>query len=201
MSNKRNYTNLPNKEIVNYWAQRIDECELNVDQSDAHDHCWGCGDNCKLQHCHIIPHALGGPYEPSNIVLLCNQCHKENPNTTNPDLYWTWLKSRRNPVSCGLYGTYWGYRDLIEYNTIYKSDLIKDILEVIPIDNIEVFLQDFRTFISGKFVNDGNRHSPSTIATLLREYILKFKNSSKIGQRIDNIIRFEGQGPVLEILS
>lgn len=31
-----NYTKVPNREIVSYWSKLIDECDLNVDWSEAH---------------------------------------------------------------------------------------------------------------------------------------------------------------------
>lgn len=192
MSKTHDYTLLPNKTIVNYWTQRIDECDLNVDWSEAHEQCWSCADKCELQHCHIIPHALGGKYEPANIVLLCNQCHKENPNTTNPDLYWNWLKSRKSLSHYGLYGTYWTRKILTEYQTIYKSDAIKDLSEVI-FDGSNFLEEHFPAFISDKFVMDGQRHSPSTMATLLREFILNLRNVLQSENDSDNIVRFEGQ--------
>ena len=46
-----------------------------------------------LEKCHIIPFALGGNDDPSNLVLLCKECHKLNPNTKDEKLYWLWMKS------------------------------------------------------------------------------------------------------------
>ena len=31
------------QQAVDYWASRIDECELSVDWSEADTHCWRCG--------------------------------------------------------------------------------------------------------------------------------------------------------------
>ena len=33
-----------------------------------------------LERAHIIPHSKGGESIPSNLVLLCKDCHKENPD-------------------------------------------------------------------------------------------------------------------------
>jgi len=46
-----------------------------------------------LEKCHIIPLALGGLDEISNIVLLCPECHRHNPNINNEELYWLWMKN------------------------------------------------------------------------------------------------------------
>ncbi len=31
------------KDLVAYWALRIDECGMPVDWGDAHEACWACG--------------------------------------------------------------------------------------------------------------------------------------------------------------
>ncbi len=35
----------------------------------------------KYNRCHIIPHQAGGSDEPSNLFLLCEECHEESPDT------------------------------------------------------------------------------------------------------------------------
>ena len=94
--------------IADYWSnnpKKICETELNFDWSEAKTHCWGCGKkDSKLERCHIIPHALGGEDTPSNYVLLCNMCHIESPDSTDPSHIWDWIKSKYIPFS--LYDTY-----------------------------------------------------------------------------------------------
>lgn len=171
------------QQIVAYWAKRVDECDLNVDWCDAHERCWSCADLCPLEICHIVPHALGGKDDdPSNLVLLCHQCHRENPNTTNTDLFWAWLKSRRDPqvrpwalkaFPCGLYGQYWVYRAFVEYYQLHHSDPIADMAAVLSDEEKTNVLDDFKTFADDKLVADGQRHSPATVANLMRDYILR----------------------------
>lgn len=48
---------------------------------------------CVLEKCHIVPLVLGGVDEISNIVLLCPECHRHNPNINNEKLYWLWMKN------------------------------------------------------------------------------------------------------------
>ena len=74
------------QQAVDYWASRIDECELSVDWFEADTHCWRCGCEKNLQRCHIVPDSLGGQDAPSNIVLLCERCHIDGPNVTDPEL-------------------------------------------------------------------------------------------------------------------
>ena len=103
------------KQIADYWVnvQPIDESLLNFDWSDAHTHCWNCGDNkqsssnkenIRLERAHIIPHALGGEDTASNYVLLCKECHREAPDSKNPKYIWEWIKSNR--TTFGMAGTY-----------------------------------------------------------------------------------------------
>ena len=59
------------EDIVDYWDSRVNEWEISVDFSEAHERCWRCGYKSKLQRCHIIPDSLGGRDEPNNLVLMC----------------------------------------------------------------------------------------------------------------------------------
>lgn len=59
--------------------------------------CWACGaSGVTLNRCHIVPHALGGSDEPSNLFLMCEACHAESPDTANPAslMRWVWRKRR-----------------------------------------------------------------------------------------------------------
>ena len=47
-----------------------------------------------LERAHIIPHSKGGESTPSNLVLLCKDCHKENPDGISEEFFWRWLCTR-----------------------------------------------------------------------------------------------------------
>ena len=49
----------------------------------------------KYERCHIIPGALGGEDKPENLFLMCEQCHFESPDTTNPKSFFRWVYSQR----------------------------------------------------------------------------------------------------------
>jgi len=68
-----------------------------------------------LEKCHIIPLALGGDDHPSNLVLLCKECHKLNPNTDDEDLYWLWMKGVEDFFSADM-------RNFKQAFKIYKID-------------------------------------------------------------------------------
>jgi len=47
-----------------------------------------------LQRCHIIPRSLGGNTDPSNLFLMCTECHDLAPNTTSRDIFLRWARSQ-----------------------------------------------------------------------------------------------------------
>ena len=51
-------------------------------QSNDPDRVWDLSRvKSSLNRCHIIPHALGGSDDIDNLFLLCEDCHKESPDT------------------------------------------------------------------------------------------------------------------------
>ena len=99
------------KEIVAYWVRHKDESNLSVDFSEANERCWRCGCKRNLERCHIIHNLLGGKDEPSNLVLLCKQCHLDNPNVKYSEIIWKWLQAYKVPF----YDTFWNLQGLYEY--------------------------------------------------------------------------------------
>ena len=63
----------------------------------AEKRCWRCGKETELQRRHLIPDSLGGKDEASNIVILCDKCHKEGPNVADPEIMWDWIKAYAQP--------------------------------------------------------------------------------------------------------
>lgn len=92
--------------------------------------CWGCGSACnvwdderydewladenlkpiwnhaavrrRLQKAHILAASLGGEDKPENLFLLCDQCHRESPDTSSPRMFFMWVyqrKKRKHPVA------------------------------------------------------------------------------------------------------
>lgn len=136
------------KQIADYWIENnnICETELNFDWSDAHTHCWNCGDNkyrkskktASLERCHIIPNALNGQDIPSNYVLMCKECHAQAPNVSNDKDLWNWIKSNYIPFS--FYGTYKIRKALVMfkekegYSFFDKVKIIEDFNKVLQIE-------------------------------------------------------------------
>jgi len=105
---------------------RIDECVLSVDWSEADSHCWRCGCEKNLERCHIIPDSLGGLDSPNNLVLLCKRCHAENPNVSDPEIMWDWIKAYKVPY----YEEFWKIRGMQEYKFIYKKSIVQELLDL-----------------------------------------------------------------------
>lgn len=74
--------------------------------------CWGCGllpystvDSDKIEvlwkhdhlmnKAHILARSKGGEDVPSNLFLLCPNCHEEAPDTTNPKNFYAWVYHKR----------------------------------------------------------------------------------------------------------
>lgn len=135
MKNKRSNIKTTISEIIKYWIKYEDECELNFDWSEADKICWRCGNERKLQRCHIIPDSLGGKDEPNNFVLLCAACHEEAPNVESSTFMWDWIKSFHNPF----YNTFWQNQALEEYERIYHKSFLKELEERNIISNHALF--------------------------------------------------------------
>jgi hypothetical protein len=113
---KHQDSTMPSKyEICKYWEDKIFDLDFFIDWNEPS--CWSCGEfwngryDCKgknlsrnkilknwekapLQRCHIIPRSLGGLNEPSNLFLMCKECHDIAPNTSFPDIFFQWARKQ-----------------------------------------------------------------------------------------------------------
>ena len=116
------------EDIINYWffEQMVDECGLSVDAAEAHERCWRCGFKHNLERCHIVPESLGGKDEPSNLVLLCHRCHIDNPNITDPEIMWDWIRAYGVPI----YDMFWHHIAMKEYEFIYHKNYYDELADI-----------------------------------------------------------------------
>lgn len=42
--------------------------------------CWACGDRTALERAHILARGANGDADPGNLLLLCNECHHDQPD-------------------------------------------------------------------------------------------------------------------------
>ncbi|WP_420646044.1 HNH endonuclease [Vibrio parahaemolyticus] len=82
-------------EVVEYWRDKPNSFGALIDINEPT--CWSCGQpwegrhdvlrgsylrgwrKAPLQICHVIPKSLGGDEHPSNLVLMCKECHDLAP--------------------------------------------------------------------------------------------------------------------------
>ena len=144
------------EEAIDYWVKYQDESGLSVDWAEAKERCWRCGCERNLQRCHIVPHALGGKDEPSNIVLLCERCHADGPNVADPEIMWDWIRSYGVPF----YDTFWSINGMREYRHIYGNR----------------FMDDFQKIVAAS----PKQYSESQLETMLRERFDQLKGDVSI---------------------
>lgn len=114
---KTNRVRVLRSEVVKYWYQHVPEYgKYFIDIGEPN--CWACGvpvstrfDNKNsdataeecfkiwdkirgLQVCHIVPKALGGSDDPSNLFLMCKECHELAPDTMFPDIFFKWVEKQ-----------------------------------------------------------------------------------------------------------
>lgn len=152
----------PIHEIVAYWSHHMDECGLNVDLAEASERCWRCGYKSKLERCHIVPSSLHGPDTASNLVLLCSRCHREAPNSINPEYMWIWIRNNGTPF----YDTYWTIRGTQEFENMFKRKPFAGI----SVPENEELREMLRQEMQKAIVHFGEgRVNPSTIACIMAE--------------------------------
>lgn len=161
------------REIVEYWATRQSEYGLSVDWAEANTLCWRCAQKRLLQRCHIVPRALGGAETPSNLVLLCAQCHAEAPNVADPEFMWIWLRAHAVPF----YGTYWQERGYKEYELIFGERPFAGTAET------DELLQQVTTTLKGLFARTSThwgqgKINPATWAWVLRQATIAARDAA-----------------------
>jgi hypothetical protein len=107
---------LPSKaQIFDYWKDRFRKIGIFIDWGEPS--CWSCRfhygtkydikrsdagwdqifdgwNRIPLQRCHIVPRSLGGTDEPSNLFLMCRECHDLAPNTAVPEIFFQWVRAQ-----------------------------------------------------------------------------------------------------------
>ena len=106
-------------EIAEFWKCELEAGEVNVNFKNATTHCWRCGVKKRLDRCHIVPHSQGGEDSPENFVLLCKHCHFENPNLSNVEVIWKWLKAYKFDEG----ETFWFVQGEREFEFIYSTTI------------------------------------------------------------------------------
>lgn len=82
----------------------------------------------KLNRCHIVPGALGGEDTPSNLFLMCEDCHYLSPDTKYPSAFFKWVLERRKQM---LYGTWHPNYIFQQVDTLLKRDYGIELMELL----------------------------------------------------------------------
>lgn len=124
-----------------------------------------------LQRCHIVARSLHGADDPSNLVILCSECHAESPDVDDPEIMWDWLRAYRavSPV------TFWVEQGFREYEFMYKRS-VQEELDFLQKHGVELHPENLMLDVSenagGVTRHFGISHaSPATFAGLLRHYL------------------------------
>ena len=153
--NKRESIKTSIEEIVAYWSRHQDESGLSVDWAEADERCWRCGCKKNLERAHIVPHAMGGKDEPSNLVLLCKRCHADGPNVDDPEIMWDWIRAYGVPF----YNTFWGVLGRKEYQFIYGSSVEEELQKILASAQTRINEEEFKEMVKSRFEKAMDRSS------------------------------------------
>lgn len=168
---------MPRKsDIAKHWRDKIFDLGLFMDWGEPS--CWACGifdsshdieDSTQpldeifkvwdkqqyLERCHVVPRSLGGCNCHGNLVLLCKNCHNENPDTRNLNTFKLWLQNRKN----------YGSRRIAELTNCFEEFGLKlnnlDYFLMYFCDEFSDYLIENSILVAGKFTD------ASTLAALI----------------------------------
>lgn len=109
----------------------------------------------------------------SNLVLLCHRCHLDNPNITDPEIMWDWIRAYGVPN----YDTFWDYMGIKEYEFIYKKSFYSELIDL-GIKNLTVANELIKSYLP-KIQKEAGQHyghpymNTATIAGIYRMIIKK----------------------------
>jgi len=97
-----------------------------------------------LIRCHIVPESLGGPTNPSNMFLLCQDCHDRAPDTSSVDAFMKWAESQD-------YNKSWKEEFMREWTAfgLAESDLV-EFGKLVTLDEEKrafTFAEDFERYL------------------------------------------------------
>ncbi len=198
---------LPSKaQIFDYWKDRFREIGIFIDWGEPS--CWACRfhygtkydikrsdaswsgiyagwDRIPLQRCHIVPRSLGGTDDPSNLFLMCRECHDLAPNTAIPDIFFNWVRSQSPHRR--------------------ESDKIQEALRAFGVDQVQqkkltriIESAEFKEWLGGKlglhrpqsnYGSVSSRLTPATIVGLAVHYLSLENRSShlRMGQSANSV--------------
>jgi hypothetical protein len=128
----------------------------------------------KLERCHIIPNLLNGTDTPSNLFLMCVECHQLSPDTIYPDMFFKWVLERRKKYIFG----HWNPKYILnEAGKLLEQDCgmtLIEILEAIHILGGDVKIEEspLKEFMVGKIGSHGTKISESSAIIAMEKWLL-----------------------------
>ena len=180
---------LPSKgEIFSHWKDRLLDIGIFIDWGEPS--CWACGfhygakydirrsdagwneilagwEEVPLQRCHIIPRSCGGADKPSNLFLMCRECHDLQPNTSVPEVFFQWARAQNSFA-----------REVAKLRTAFESFGIVEVDAQIELGEL-ICSNDLRSWMSGKiglhrpqsnYAPRSSRLTPATVVGLAAYY-------------------------------
>lgn len=102
-------------QLAQHWHASVDQATYAPLLEDlAAPSCFACGwhsehwakatpksswERARLERAHIVPRSLGGSDDASNIILLCNPCHRDSPDWHDPQEMARWIAGRPDRAS------------------------------------------------------------------------------------------------------
>lgn len=126
----------------------------------------------KLNRCHIIPGALGGADEPSNLFLMCSECHTLSPDTTYPSMFFKWVVERREQMVWGTWSPEYIFQrvgELLKRDYgISLMELLGQIHELGGDDKIG----NLQGFMKNRIGTHGNKISESSAMVAVEQWLM-----------------------------
>ena len=126
----------------------------------------------RLNRCHIIPGALGGADEPSNLFLMCSECHSLSPDTKYPSRFFKWVLERRKHM---LFGTFHPNYILQQTDVLLKRDYgigLTDLLKRIHELSGDNSLPNLREFMENRIGTHCTKITESSAIIAVEQWLV-----------------------------
>lgn len=126
----------------------------------------------KLNRCHIIPGALGGADIPSNLFLMCSDCHVLSPDTKYPAMFFKWVFDRRKQMLMGTWHPNYLLKKVSELMERDYGISIMDLLKRIHDLGGDKCLTDLKEFVKDRIGTHGNKLSESSAIVGVEKWLV-----------------------------
>ena len=125
-----------------------------------------------LNRCHIVPGSLGGEDEPSNLFLMCSECHRLSPDTIYPSAFFKWVVQHRKQM---LFGKLHPNYALEQIDESLKQDYNVTLIELLhKIHDLggDDKIKDLNKFLEKRISTHGAKVSDATFIVGITKWIM-----------------------------